>query len=199
MHRKAIERVAKILIVIIVLILLYMSSLYNYLLFHTIVETTSICIAITVFFITWNSKSYLRNNYLIMVGIAYLFIGFLDFFHTISYKGMMIFTDYDYYANQLWIAARYFESLVLLISFFMLKSKRKVNTSLLLFIYTVVTTGIMLSIFVWKIFPACFIAGSGLTPFKKISEYIISAILLVAIFVLTKNKNVFDKNFWLSL
>ncbi|NRW44855.1 MASE3 domain-containing protein [Clostridium beijerinckii] len=99
-----------------ILFMLYLISLYNYLLFHTIAEIFSICIAFTVFLMTWNSAKYIKNKYLIIVGIAYLFIGILDLFHTLSYKGMEIFKDYDYYANQLWIAARYFESIVLIIS-----------------------------------------------------------------------------------
>ncbi len=187
-----IKNSVKILIVIAVFILLYLSSLYNYLLFHSLAEVFSICIAITVFLITWNSVRVLKNNYLLMVGLAYLFIGCLDLFHTISYKGMAIFTDYDYHANQLWVAARYFESIVLLISFILLKSKKQLNTNLLLTIYSVFTVAIVLSIFVWHNFPVAFVEGAGQTPFKVISEYIIIATLLAAIFVLRKNKDAFE-------
>jgi hypothetical protein len=109
-----------------------------------------------------------------------------------GYKGMAIFTDYDYYANQLWIAARYFESMVVLISFIFLKSKRNINPYILFSVYTLITACIMASIFVWRVFPVCFIDGIGLTDFKKISEYIICLILLAAIFVLNKNKDAFE-------
>ncbi|NLI92804.1 MAG: hypothetical protein GX434_11550 [Peptococcaceae bacterium] len=30
----------------------------------------------------------MKNNYLLLIGTAYLFIGALDLFHTMSYKGM---------------------------------------------------------------------------------------------------------------
>ncbi|MCA1784732.1 MAG: hypothetical protein LC657_01990 [Desulfobacteraceae bacterium] len=56
----------------------------------------------------------------------------------------------------------------------------------------IITTLIVLSVFVWKIFPVCFVEGVGLTPFKKISEYIICSILLAGIFILNKNKNKFE-------
>ena len=115
------KKSAKYFLAVAALILLYFSSQYNYLLFHVIAEVFSICIAITVFFITWNSLHLLKNNYLVIVGIAYLFIGFIDLFHTIAFPGMMIFTGYNYPANQLWIAARGLESSVLLISFLFLK------------------------------------------------------------------------------
>lgn len=178
--------------VIIILIILYLSSLYNYLLFHTIAEIFSVCIAFTIFVLTWNSNSYLKNNYLILIGVSYFFIGLIDLFHTISYKGMQIFKGYDYYANQLWIAARYFESIMLLISFISVKSKKKANLYVIFSICTVVTTLIVLSIFVWKVFPICFVDGIGLTPFKKHSEYIICIILMISIIVLNKNKDAFE-------
>lgn len=54
------------------------------------------------------------------------------------------------------------------------------------------TTGIVLSIFVWKLFPECFVEGTGLTPFKKYSEYIICMILAVSIWLLNKNRKRFD-------
>ncbi|NRT28975.1 hypothetical protein B0I68_002580 [Clostridium beijerinckii] len=151
-----------------ILFMLYLISLYNYLLFHTIAEIFSICIAFTVFLMTWNSAKYIKNKYLIIVGIAYLFIGILDLFHTLSYKGMEIFKDYDYYANQLWIAARYFESIVLIISFANLKSKTQVNVYFIFGIYTIITVVLLLSIFSWRIFPVCFVDCEGLTSFKKL-------------------------------
>jgi diguanylate cyclase (GGDEF)-like protein len=178
--------------ILIILTLLYLSSLQNYLLFHTITEIFSICVAFTVFLITWNSIPYIKNNYLILVGIAYLFIGFLDLFHTISYKGMPIFTDYDYYANQLWVAARFFEGVILLIASILVKSGKQINSYIVFSIFTLITTLIMMSIFVWKVFPVCFIDGIGLTPFKKYSEYIICLILLTGIAALTKNRDAFD-------
>ena len=42
----------------------------------------------------------------------------------------------------------------------------------------------VLSIFAWNIFPLCFVEGQGVTLFKKLSEYVISAILLVSIALL---------------
>ncbi|MBF4691536.1 sensor domain-containing diguanylate cyclase [Fusibacter ferrireducens] len=165
----------------------------NYLLFHSISEIFSICIAFTIFSITWNSKEYIKNNFLMILGIAYLFIGILDLLHTLSYKGMNIFTDYDYYANQVWIATRFLESITIFISFIILNYKKKINTYVIFAIYLIVTTAIMLSIFNWRIFPICFIEGVGLTPFKVISEYIISLILIISLACSRYYKNTFDK------
>ncbi|EKE02043.1 MAG: Multi-sensor signal transduction histidine kinase [uncultured bacterium] len=167
---------------------LYLTTLVNYLLFHSIVELFSIVIASTVFIITWNSVQYIKNPYLMMVGISYFFIGILDLLHMLAYKGMPIFTDYDYYANQLWIAARYLESITLIAAFALLYRDKKVKPGLILVSYTLITGLLIASIFYWKIFPICFIAGKGLTDFKVYSEYIICAILIGSIILLYKNR-----------
>jgi len=158
------------LLITIVLVGLYLTTFVNYLLFHTLAEFFSIAVASSVFMITWNSKNYIKNQYLLFIGIAYFFIAFLDLLHTLAYKGMPIFIDYDYYANQLWIAARYMESITLMVGFYFLGSEdsSKFKPEIIFFVYMVLTTFSVLCIFTWKLFPVCFIDGIGLTSFKKI-------------------------------
>lgn len=178
---------------IVALIGLYIISYYNYLLFHTLSELFSIVIAVTVSLIAWNSKKYIKNDYLIFVGIAYFFIAVMDLIHTLAYKGMSIFTSYDYYANQLWIAARYIESITLLTAFLFLSKSVKVRPYRIVYIYIAISALVYLTIFFWKIFPECYNHHTGLTPFKKISEYIISLILIISVLLLVKNKRYFDQ------
>lgn len=171
---------------------LYLTSLYSYLLFHSLAEIFSIVVACGIFMITWNSRRFLDNNYLLVIGIAYLFIGCLDLLHTLAYKGMAVF--YGNGANlstQLWIASRYIESLSLLCAPLFLG--RKLRPRFVFTGYFLVTIVLLGSIFYWQIFPDCFVEGVGLTPFKKTSEYIISFILFVSIFLLTRNQKEFDK------
>jgi len=171
---------------------LYVSSLYNYLLFHSLAEIFSIVIAFGIFAIAWNSRPFLDNNYLLFVGIAYLFVGGLDLLHTLSYKGMAIFGGFgSNLPTQLWIAARYMESLSLLIA--PLLFHRRLKTNLVFLGYSVAVSLILLSTFYWNNFPVCFVEGVGLTPFKKISEYIISLILLASVGLLLKNQKEFDR------
>lgn len=102
--------------------LLYITSRSNYLLFHTLAELFSIYVAYVVFLIVSKSKDRLENRYLILIGIAYFFVASLDLLHTFAYKGMGIFPQFD--ANlptQLWIAARYMESMSLFIAPLLLK------------------------------------------------------------------------------
>jgi len=172
---------------------LYVSSVYNYLLFHSIAEIFSIIVAFAIFIITWNSRRFLDNNYFIAIGVAFFFIGSLDLVHTLAYSGMGVFPEYG--ANlptQLWISARYLQAISLLIAPFFIG--RRIRSNTVFFGYALVISLILTSIFYWDmdIFPASFIEGSGLTPFKKISEYIISVILLASIFVMYRKRREFD-------
>jgi PAS domain S-box-containing protein len=172
---------------------LYLASLYSYLLFHSLAEIFSIVVACGIFMVTWNSRRFLNNNYLIFLGTAYLFAGGLDLVHTLTYKGMGVFQGYGTnLATQLWIAARYTESLSLLIAPLFFRRKLKIN--LLFSSYLSAFLLLLISIFYWNIFPICFVEGVGLTPFKKISEYIISLILLASIALLLKNRSEFDRD-----
>jgi len=171
---------------------LYLTSLYSYLLFHSLSEIFSIVVACGIFMIAWNSRQFLDNNYLLFIGIAYLFVGGLDLLHTLTYKGMGVFPAHG--ANlptQLWIAARYIESFSLLIAPLVLG--RKLRSSFVLMGYFLVVVMLLASIFHWRIFPDCFVEGVGLTPFKKWSEYIICLILICSIALLVRKQEEFDK------
>ena len=176
---------------VIVLLGLYLTSLYSYLLFHGLVEIFSVIVAFGIFSVAWNSRRFMDNNYLFAIGIAYLFIGGLDLVHTLAYKGMGVFIGHG--ANlptQLWVAARYLESLSLLMAPFLLR--RNINTSRLFIGYTAAFILILLSIFYWNIFPDCFLETSGLTDFKKLSEYVICLILGLSILATAQKREEFD-------
>jgi hypothetical protein len=176
---------------VLVLFGLYLTSLYNYLLFHSLAELFSIVIGCGIFIIAWNSRRFLHNNYLLFLGIAYLFISGIDLLHTLAYKGMGVFRGYD--ANlptQLWISARYLESFTLFIAPFFLGTKLKARFAFLG--YILATFLLLASVFYWKIFPTCFVEGIGLTPFKRISEYLISLMLLGSIAMLVRKRHEFD-------
>ncbi len=74
---------------------LYIISLDNFLLFHSLVELFSIVVAVAFFLIVWNRRNIIENNYILAAGIGYLFIASIDLLHTFAYKGMGIFPGYD--------------------------------------------------------------------------------------------------------
>jgi hypothetical protein len=171
---------------------LYWVSQVNYLLFHGLAEVFSIVVASAIFMIAWNSRRLLDNHYLLFMGIAFLFVSVLDFVHTLAYKGMVIFPgDSGNPPTQLWIAGRYLECISFLIAPVFIKRKIRLNLTFTLF--TGITALLLLAIFYGKIFPDCYLEDSGLTAFKKISEFIISLIILAAIALLIRNRRSFDR------
>jgi len=171
----------------VILACLYLTSLYSYLLFHSLVELFSVFVFTTIFIIAWSSRALFQNYYFLFVGAAFLFVAVIELAHALSYQGMGIFEGYGTnLATQLWLAARYLESLALLIAPLFLG--RKVNNSKVLWVFGAVTVLLLLSIFYWRIFPAAYIEGQGLTLFKIVSEGVISLLLLGSIFLLVKQR-----------
>lgn len=172
----------------------FILSTKNYLLFHSFAELFSIVIAFGIFTLAWNTRTIIRNDYLLFIGIAYLFVAFIDTLHTLAYKGMGVFKDIDdnNLPPQLWIIARYMESLSLVIA--TLFFRRKLSAKIQVIVYSAVTAIFLLIVFYWQVFPTCFVSGVGLTRFKVASEYIICSILAVALLLLLRNKKEFEKD-----
>ena len=159
----------------------------NFLLFHCLAEIFSIVVACMIFVIGWNSRKFHSNGYFLFIGMAFLFVGVIDFLHTVSYKGMNVFagTGSDL-ATQLWIVARYVYAASMLAAPLFLTKRFRLEIALPL--YAGIVGIVLFFIFVWKIFPVCFVEGVGLTPFKVASEYAICAILVAAIAFLKSRK-----------
>ena len=179
-----------VLSVLLALPLLYFISRYNYNLFHSFADGISIVIAACAFTIIWNSRHVVDNHYFLYIGIAFLFFAFLDSMHVLGNKNMGIFPEYGNLGPTFYIASRYVLSVSFLIAPVFIN--RKLNTTLMFTLYSLVTLLILLSIFYWKIFPACIVEGVGLTPFKIVSDYIICLILLGAIGLLVVYRQSFD-------
>lgn len=170
---------------------LYLISLYSYLLFHSLAEIFSIVVGCGLFLVAWNVREFIRNNYLLFIGVAYLFVAGLDLMHMLSYKGMGVFPGSDAnLATELWIAARYMESVSLLVAPLFIQRKPRVN--ILFATFSAAFTLLLVSIFYWRIFPACYVEGIGLTTFKIVSEYAICLILLGALALLIVHRTEFE-------
>jgi PAS domain S-box-containing protein len=179
-----------------------MAVIVNYLLFHSFSELFSISVAGCVFAVTWNTRTHRsrESSFFLLIGIASLFVGGMDLVHTLAYKGMNVIPGYDAdLPTQLWIASRYLQSLSFLAAsglLFLNKSGGRVLSPgapyWMLTGYAVITGLLLFAIFA-RIFPVCFIEGSGLTPFKRISEYVICIFLTGAAVLLRKSRGHLDQ------
>ncbi|MFA4825556.1 MAG: MASE3 domain-containing protein [Methanoregula sp.] len=178
-------------------VLLYLLSQSNYLLFHSIIEITTVVIGFSIFVLIINARKHIDNSYFFVIGIGFFFICTIDVIHTLAYKGMGVFPAATAdLPTQLWIAGRYLQAATLLAA--PLVIGRKIRLPVLFFGYAAVTALLLGSIW-YGIFPHCFIEGQGLTPFKIGSEYLISFILILATIALYYKREYFDPRIFLLL
>lgn len=187
----SISKKLKIPIVFIISTFIFLSLFYvsriNYVLFHSLLEITILVIGICLMIIAIITKDISDNYYYTFMGVSYGFVAIINLFHFFSYKGSGIIHVSTDIPTQLWIIQRYFEVVSILISFNYLNKKVKIKK--VMAVEGILVTSLLLMVFIFKIFPVCYIEGQGLTPFKVISEYITALMLAYSIFLYSKNMN----------
>ena len=176
-----------------VLSLLAATACCNYLLFHSLAEIYAIVIACGIFIIAWNARRHYHNDYLLFIGIAYLFVAGFDTLHMLGYHGMSIFSEIPGYnlGPQLWLTARTLEAGTLLLAPRFIR--RPLRTGPVFTGYLLLSALALWAIFFARIFPDCFTLESGLTPFKVFVEYVIIGLLLLALSHLMLHRNRLDR------
>ncbi len=179
---------------LVALYLAYLAGRIPYIYVHGLSELFGVVVAFSVFVVAWNFREQLRNNYLLVVGVAYLFVGALHLLHLLAYEGMHVFEGFGAnLATQTWIAARYALALAFVIGPFLLG--RRLRPGLVFGLGMAACVLVLLSIFQWDVFPTCYVEGgepSPLTPFKKVSEVLIALMFLAAIPLLYWKREHFD-------
>ncbi|MEG6584121.1 sensor domain-containing diguanylate cyclase [Dendrosporobacter sp. 1207_IL3150] len=175
----------------------YISSL-NYLLYHTLAELFTIIISCSIALIVINTRKILDNGFFLFLGISFAFSGMFDLLHILAYQGMGVFPQYGTnLAPQMWLIARFIDSIALMAAGFFLNRKFKPHP--LIIVYSLISLYLLCMVFYWRTFPTCFVDNEGLTAFKINSEYLISTILVFAIFALAKNKHHFHAKVYRKL
>ena len=189
--------VNRLLMILSIIIGLYLTSLYSYLLFHSITEVFTVVVMGSIFVLAWNTRHWMESGYFLFIGIAFLLVGTIDFLHALAYQGMNVFPEYDAnLATQLWILARYIQSISLLVAPIWLN--RSISPWPVIIAYFAL--GVMsLGLIFTNNFPVCYVEGVGLTKFKIISEYIIILILAGSSIPLFIKRQRFESDVWRSL
>lgn len=180
----------------------------SYLTWHTIFEFASILVSFSIFTVTYFIYEESRNFKMIVFGCVFLLMGWLDFFHTFSYKGMPGFFIVNETANRattLWILSRLMGSLGFLSA---ISIPSDIICNIKKEVFAVVSTlfSIMLFFIVTyypSFFPSMYIEGEGLTNIKIFLEYLIILILAISFIVsfsqYRKTNSDNDYNFMIAL
>ncbi|MFH2099429.1 MAG: MASE3 domain-containing protein [Pseudomonadota bacterium] len=171
------------------LAVLWNLSFQSYLLFHAVSEFFSIAVACGIFLVAVNTRAISQNGYLLFLGLGYAFVASVDMLHFLAFKGMGVFPGQDAdLATQFWIIARAMQAFSLAAA--PLFIGRAFLPRRVVLAYALATALLLASVY-WGMFPVCF-GPEGLTPFKKIAEYVISAILILSMVSLLRRKQDFS-------
>ena len=174
-----------------VLILIPLSQ-SNFLLFHTLVEFFAITVAIISAIVAWHTYALAKNQFLLLLGCGYFFIGGLDLAHTLTFTGLP-FLEHDSgnKSLQFWIIARFFEATLLLVAPLFIHTELRPRN-------LIVTLASIMLLLCWAIvqnwLPAFYLDGKGLTITKVISEYVIIILLLGALFTFWQARQDIEKS-----
>ena len=181
-------RVAGVLVTV---ILLFWLSSYNFLLFHTTIELFSAMVTGCVFILTMTLADSSLPAFFAIIGCGQGAVAGFTLLHMLAYKGMgMLSAGGANLATQLWIAARLVDAGSLCVGAFLIG--RTVRIAAVLGSFAMITLALLASLFVWPVFPDCFIEGSGLTPFKIAMEYAVIGILAWSLWLLRSQRNFFS-------
>lgn len=194
----------KILKIGLLLVVLYLISLRDYLLFHSLAEFIGAVLAAAIFLLAWNSRKFTDNGFYTFVGLMFLASGALTILHALAYRGMGVIPGTETNANlatQLWVANQYLLAAGFVAAPFF--ANKKPNLAVLLPVFSLYSVVALLSIFEWKNFPTAFSEVSGLTLFKDYSEYIVIILFLLSAYLFYRRKDQFDRRivnlFYLAL
>ena len=157
----------------------------SYLTWHNIFEVTAVVVSFSVFVVAYYTYDQTQNLRFILLGNIFLIIGMIDFFHTLSFKGMPAFFVENVTANRattFWIISRLVGSAGLVLAACVpVKMTSNINKRLLLAL-SVIFSLISLIVVTYypEIIPPMFIEGIGLTRAKIVSEYIIVMLFAIA-------------------
>ena len=172
--------------------LLIVVSQNNFLLFHTLAELFAVIVAVLMFVVAWQMYPFTRNNFLMYLGCGYLWIACLDIIHMLAYKGIGVYGVNDGNMGiQFWVANRYIEAFLLLSAPWFLSNK--LHYRFVFFVYGVVAIAVYFVI-TNGYFPLMYVDGVGLTDAKIVSEYIIIAMLALAIALIWKRRRLLDSH-----
>lgn len=182
--------------IVIICALIFFRYNNSVLLFHTLAELFSIFVGLLMLVVVLNTQHFVRNDFLIFLGIGYFSISILDALHAFTINGMPFFNITNGEITiHLWIYSRIFEALLLLLAPVYLTNR--LNSKVMIIMTSVLLSGIAFAAFHFEQ-PIMFVDGK-LSNFKVYTELVVILLLATAIGLYWKKRLMFEKNVLLFL
>lgn len=157
---------------------------------HNLAEMFSVIVACSVFMLTWNARKLIENHYFIFLGIAYLFVGVIDYLHAVLFEGVFS-PDRHTPSIEIWFAARFLQSFALVFAPFFVS--RKIRPVLVLFGFAAASTALV-ALALTGTLPDYYHPGKGLTNSKIVSDHLVAGIQILSIGTLWWVRRHFDRD-----
>lgn len=171
---------ARSLFALIILVGLAALGFTSFLLFHTVVELTTILISLLTFAVVVGTYRLTCNNYLLILGCGAFWTALFDLGHTLAYHGMgfAAFSDANR-ATQLWLCGRSIETFAMVLAPVIARNRAPVRVAAVFAGFGWLALALGMSILL-DLFPVAYLPASGLTHFKVVFEYGLVGGLLLA-------------------
>ena len=170
--------------------ILFLAYRWNPQFSHNLAEMFSVTVACSVFMLTWNARKFIDNHYFIILGVAYLFVGVIDYLHAALFEGLFSHNEHTP-SVELWFAGRFLQSVALLSA--PLFVSRKTRPEVVFAGFAVAT--IALVALAWNgAFPDYYRPGTGLTNVKTVSDHLVAGIQGLSIYALWRVRGDFDRD-----
>ena len=173
--------------------LLYAAKLQSYILFHTLAEIVFVVVCLSVVIMAGSLYQFLDDDFAIFLGAALVAVATLHIMHVADYPGLGMVSGSLDPPTQLWIAARFLLAVSLIASAFVIG--RRVDVRLMAVVFACYAAVTLASIYWWGIFPAT-LQESGLTTFKKLAEYGICVLFVIAGVLLWRRRDRLPSGTW---
>ena len=175
----------------------------DYLPVHSVLEMVSIAVSLMVFSLAWALRHAEKNTRLLIIGLAFLAVGTIDFVHMFSYQGMpdLVTPSSPEKAINLWLAGRLVCAVSLVVAARVTDLHWSLRRSWAGLAVVVVATLALLALCLYRPgwFPRTFVPGQGLTAFKIGSEYLLAGLYVAAAsLLLARDQGEGDRN-WRTL
>jgi hypothetical protein len=177
----------------VLLALLYLASLHSYLLFHTLAEIVFIVVCITVLVMAVALRQFLDDDFALFLGVALSVEAFLHIVHVVDYPGVNMISQSLDPPTQMWLAARFLLAVTFIVAPFVIG--KRLNLPLVIAVYVGYAVLMLATVYWWHVFPATLL-DSGLTIFKKVTEYVICLMLGLGIFLLWRRHDKLPQQSW---
>ena len=170
-------------------LLLFLLSRFNYLLIHTLIELSGIVLLTAIFLLGWNTRHLVRNQFFMIMTAGFFAAGLIDLLQMLSYEGMPIAPAASADMGiQLWLIARTLGVFAFFCAILNLGRKEYFTAKEWLCGFLFSGAGILAMVWPLAIFPTCFVAGEGMTSFAVNYEYSIIGLLCFAAILLWLRK-----------